>query len=205
MRKILHVISSLVILAAGVSCNKEMPGGAGNDGNMEVGTEMRTVTFMLNVSSPTQTKAVGIAGLDEDIIHRIDAYEWDYNAYSSWSGTPKHFVLTNTEIQNGTFHVQNPTNARKGYLFYANLSPEIAEKIATTICTQLSGIKIRSSDWFTETSGIPMGGELFVEYDADKSVDVSLERFFFRIDVGEIKADFEDPSWYDRDLSLIHI
>ncbi len=205
MRKILHVISSLVILAAGISCNKEIPGGAGHDGNMEVGTQMRTVTFKLNVSSPTQTKAVGIAGLDEDIIHRIDAYEWDYNAYSSWSGTPKHFVLTNTEIQNGTFHVQNPTNARKGYLFYANLSPEIAEKIATTICTQLSGIKIRSSDWFTETSGIPMGGELFVEYDADKSVDVSLERFFFRIDVGEIKADFEDPSWYDRDIFVKNI
>ena len=130
MRKILHVISSLVILAAGISCVKEIPGQAGHDGNMEVGTEMRTVTFKLNVSSPTQTKAVGIAGLEEDAIHRIDAYEWDYNAYSSWSGTPKHFVLTNTEIQNGTFHVQNPTNARKGYLFYANLSPEIAEKIA---------------------------------------------------------------------------
>ena len=205
MRKILHVISSLVILAAGVSCNKEIPGGAGNDGNLEVGTQMRTVTFMLNVSSPTQTKAVGIAGLDEDTINRIDVYEWDSSRYDYWEGKPKHYVLTSTEIQNGVFHVQNPTNAEKGYLFYANLSPAIAEKIADTSGRSLYNLKIRSCDWYTETSGIPMGGELFVSFDIDKSVDVSLERFFFRIDVGEIKADFEDPSWFDRDIFVKNI
>ena len=205
MRKIIHVISSLVILAAGVSCVKEIPGQAGNDGNMEVGTQMRTVTFMLNVSSPTQTKAVGIAGLDEDTIHRIDVYEWDSNRYIYWDGKPKHYVLTSTEIQNGVFHAQNPTNAQKGYLFYANLSPQIAEKIADTAGRSLYDLKIRSCDWYTETNGIPMGGELFVQFDADKSVDLSLERFFFRIDVGEIKADFEDPSWFDRDIFVKNI
>ena len=212
MRRILHIISFLVILATGVSCNKEISGQAGNDGsqggndgNIEVGTEMRTVAIKLNVATPTQTKAVGIAGLDEDTIQRIDVYEWNYSAYSSWNGLPKHFVLTSTEIQNGVFHVQNPTYAQKGYLLYANLSPEIAAKIADTQGSSLYGIKIRSSDWYTETSGIPMGGELFIEFDADKTVDVSLERFFYRIDVGEIKADFEDPSWYDRDIFVKNI
>lgn len=205
MRKILHVISSLVILAAGVSCNKEMPGRAGDDGNIEVGAEMRTVSFKLNIADPTQTKAVSIAGLDENTINRIDVYEFDCSDYYSWQRRPNHFVLTEEELTAGVFHVNNPTNAKKGYLFYANLPNSIAEKIAGTEGSVLPTLHICVEDWYSGTGGIPMGGEKYILFDNDQTADVFLERFFYRIDVVEISADFENSTWMSKDVFVKNI
>lgn len=206
MRKNLLLIASfLVILAAGVSCNKEIPGPTGNDGEYELGTEMCTATFKLNVKGQPRTKARAIGALDEDAVDRIDVYEYDCGTQGYWDHIPVHYVLTAAELSSGVFHVQNPTNARKGYLFFANLPSAIAEKVANTRGNSLSNLYFRDIDLYDGTGGIPMGGTKFVIFSTDQTVEVSLERFFYRVDVGEIVADFEDESWMSKDVFVKNI
>ena len=205
MRKIIHFLSFLVILAAGISCNKEIPGPAGNDGEYELGAEMCTATFKLNVKRQPKTKARAIGALDDESIDRIDVYEYNCGRQTYWDCLPVHYVLTAAELESGVFHVQNPTNAKKGYLFYANLSPAIADKIANTYGNRLYNVNIRSIDFYDGTYGVPMGGTKYVYFNADQTVDVSLERFFYRVDVGEIVADFEDESWMGKDVFVKNI
>ena len=205
MRKIIHFLSFLVILAAGVSCNKEAPGPAGNDGEYELGTEMCTATFKLNVKGQLRTKAGAIGALDDEGIDRIDVYEFDCSSSSYWNCYPEHYVLTRAELEEGVFHVQCPTNARKGYLFYANLPAAIAGKIANTYGSNLRNLNIRAMDWYDGTGGVPMGGTQSVYFNADQTVDVSLERFFYRVDVGEIVADFDNAAWMEKDVFVKNI
>ena len=204
-RNLLYAVACLGILAAGVSCNKEIPGPAGNDGNYEIGTEMKTATFKLNVKGQHKTKARAIGALDEDVINRIDIFEFDCGTQGYWDHLPEHYVLTSAEIAAGEFSLYSPTDTRKGYLMYANLPAAVAEKMANTRGTQFYTLNFRAQDLYDGTGGIPMGGSVYVFYNQDKNVSVSMERFFYRVDVGEIVADFDDPAWMNKDVFVKNI
>ena len=198
-------MACLGILAAGVSCNKEIPGPAGNEGNYEIGTEMKTATFKLNVKGQQKTKARAIGALDEDAINRIDIFEFDCGSQGYWDHLPEHYVLTSAEIAAGEFSLYSPTNTRKGYLMYANLPAAVAEKMANTRGAQFYSLNIRVQDLYDGSGGIPMGGSVYVYYDQDKNVSVSMERFFYRVDVGEIVADFDDSSLMSKDVFVKNV
>ena len=171
-RNLLYAVACLGILAAGVSCNKEIPGPAGNDGNYEIGTEMKTATFKLNVKGQHKTKARAIGALDEDVINRIDSFEFDCGTQGYWDHLPEHYVLTSAEIAAGEFSLYSPTDTRKGYLMYANLPAAVAEKMANTRGTQFYTLSFRAQDLYDGTGGIPMGGSVYVFYNQDKNVRV---------------------------------
>ena len=89
IKKLLYFALACGMLAG---CNKEIPGIAdevGNDGNgnYEVGTEMVSVTFKLNVKGQRKTKALAIGALDEDAIDRIDVYEYNSGNQGYWVWT----------------------------------------------------------------------------------------------------------------------
>lgn len=208
-RNLLHAVACLAILAAGVSCNKEIPGPAGNDkqkdSGCEVGVEMRTATFKLNLGDQQKTKARAIGALDEDSVDRIDVYEFVTDSQGYWDSLPNHYVLTSAEISAGEVTFYNPTNARAGYLFYANLSSAIAEKLAATRGNQFYNTRIRTIDLYDGTRGIPMGGTAYVLFNQDQTVQVQLERFFYRVDVGQIVADFDDTDLMNQDIFVKNI
>lgn len=199
-RNLLYAVACLAFLAAGVSCNKEIPGPAGNDGNYVPGTEMKTATFKLNVKGQQKTKARAIGALDEEAINRIDIFEFDCGSQGYWDHLPEHYVLSSAEIAAGEFSLYSPTNTRKGYLMYANLPATVAEKMANTRGNQFYNLNIRATDLYDGTGGIPMGGSVYVYYNQDQTVSVSMERFFYRVDIGEIVADFDDASWMSKDI-----
>lgn len=206
MRKnILLIASFLVVLATGVSCNKEIPGPTGNDGEYELGTERVSATIKLNVNGQRTTKAQAIGAMGEDVINRIDVYEFNTGSQGYWDHLPEHYVLTSEEIAAGEFVLYNPTNARMSYLIFANLPEAIAEKLAQTRGNNFYSLYLRSADLYDGSIGIPMGGTVYVYFNQDKTASVSLERFFYRVDVGEIVADFENTEWMNKDIFVKNI
>ena len=207
IKKMLYFALACGMLAG---CNKEIPGMAdqvGNDGNgnYEVGTEMVSVTFKLNVKGQRKTKALAIGALDEDAIDRIDVYEYNCGNQGYWDHLPEHIVLTSAQIAAGEFNIYNPTNARKGYLLFANLPEGIANKIASTQGSALYNLNLRTIDVYDGTGGIPMAGSKYIVFNQSQTVEVSLERLFYRVDVGEIVADFDNASWMSKDIFVKNI
>lgn len=204
MRKILHVISSLVILAAGVSCVKEIPGQARNDSYLPKETELKTVTFHLHIGDATKASAIGAT--DEDAISRIDVYE--YEPYGS-SNYPAHYQLTAAELASGEFHLQYPTGTTRQYLFFANLPESVADKITNTTAYNLSGVQVRMQDLWDGVH-FPMADFAYVNYNNDKTLNIYLNRYHYRVDVGDVKIDFDDASWmnktvYVKTVALINV
>ena len=202
--KILHAVACLAFLAAGVSCSKEIPGQAGNDCQPQNDTELKTVSFRLHVGDATKASAIG--AIDENAITRIDVYE--YEPYGS-NTYPVHYQLTAAELASGEFHLQYPTGTTRQYLFFANLPENVADKITNTTANYLSGVQLRMQDLWDGVH-FPMADFAFVNYNDDQTLNVYLNRYHYRVDVGDVKIDFDDASWmnktvYVKTVALVNV
>jgi len=193
MRKILHVISSLVILAAGVSCNKEMPGVSGNSGT-ELEGRTCTVTFRLN---PQQTKALTYGGGgDYSAINRIDVFRYR----DGCNTVPDHFRFTAEELSSMTLHEQmDLSNDSFTYLFYANLTDDIVNHAKKLTGENMRGVYYQLSSFLSENN-IPMAGGATASFTMDRTIDVDLYRYVYRLDFGKIQVNFDDESWMNKDV-----
>ena len=200
--KLLCTVACLAFLAAGVSCNKEAPGAAGEIPE-QVGQDGKlcTATFRLNLGG-MKTKAVTTGSMDEDAIRRIDVFEYDL--YNSNAYPLNHIVLTSDEIESGEFHLQYGYGRYYAYLILANLNAAIAEDIELRRPSYISNAYYSWADLYDGTY-FPMSGAVQVEYTNDITVDVNLRRFMFRVDVGEIKVDFDEASWMNKDVFVKNI
>ena len=200
IKKLLYFALACGMLAG---CNK----GIDEPSVIEVGSdaEMRTATIKLSVKGQHKTKALAIGALDEDAVDRIDVYEFDCGSQGYWDILPNHIVLTDAQLTAGEFNLYNPTNSRRAYLLYANLPEAVAEKLANTRGNQFYNLRLRTMDLYDGTGGIPMGGTAYVIYSQNQTVEVSLERFFYRVDVGEIVADFDDSSLMSKDVFVKNV
>lgn len=198
MRKILYIMSFLVILAAGISCNKEIPGSAGIEeiAGQTGNKEMCTATFRLNLDG-MRTKAATTGSINESAIRRIDVFEYD--CYASYPLPNNHFVLTAEELAAGEFHLQYSYGAYYSYLIIANASEEIADDIEARRAQHISNAQYQWSDLY-DGSYFPMSGAIMVNYTDDVTVDVDLRRFMYRVDVGEIRVEFDDATWMNKDV-----
>lgn len=121
--KLLCTVACFAFLAAGVSCNKEAPGAAGNDIAQVIDPgRICTVTFKLN--NLPSTKAVTTGSVDDAAINRIDIFEYNGNYVVSL-----HHTLTAEELASKSFHLQYPYGSARGYLVLANVSEAICTKI----------------------------------------------------------------------------
>lgn len=197
MRKILHILGFLAVLAAGASCNKEAPGPAGNEIPEQVGRdEIFTATFRLNLDG-MRTKAAATGSVNESAIRRIDVFEYD--PYSSYNPACNHFTLTEEELEAGEFHLQYSAGAYYSYWVLANVPENVINDLEPTRIYSLDGNVYKWSDLYDGTY-FPMSGAVPVHYDADVTVEVNLRRLMFRVDVGEIRVDFDDVSWMNKDV-----
>ena len=191
IKKLLYFALACGMLAG---CNKETTIVQEPEPNTEIQTT-QGVTFKLNVKSRQQTKALAIGALDEDAVVRIDVFEFDLGSQGYWDYLPtRHIVLTDAQMEAGEFNLYNATNSRMGYLFYVNIPEALATKMESTRGNQFYGIRLRVMDLYDGTGGIPMGGSAYVYFNQNQTVEVSLERFLYRVDVGEIVADFDDAT-----------
>ena len=197
MRKnLLLVASFLVMLAAGVSCNKEMPGAAGNE---EIAAQagnggLCTVTFRLN---PQLTKALTYGGEGNDsAINRIDVFRYQKGN----SSVPDHFRFTADELSSMSFHDQMEKNSSSFYyLFYANLNDDIVNHAKTLTALNMRGVYYKLSS-FLGLNSIPMAGGATASFSKDQTIDVDLYRYMYRVDLGKIEVDFDDESRMNKDV-----
>ena len=200
MRKIFHILGFLAILAAGVSCNREMPGPAGNEeiaGQAGNDGQMCTATFRLNLDGMRTKAAANIGSVDESAIRRIDVFEYD--PFKTSPAVRTHLVLTEEELEAGEFHLQYSSGAYYTYFIIANSSQAIVNDILAGRVSYMSNVFYPWSEVYDGTY-FPMSGACTVSYYSDQTVDIDLRRFMFRVDVGEIRVDFDDASWMSKDV-----
>lgn len=197
MRKNFAILGFLAFLAAGVSCNKEAPGPIGSEGKAGQ-EESCTVSFSLNMDG-LGTKAADTDGLTDDGVNRIDVFEYDATYYPTM-----HMSLTAEELESKSFHLQQKYGTIRGYLILANLTEELAGQIANLTIPQMKKQRFRWADLFDGTH-IPMGGTAYVSYNKDMTVTIPLRRYMYRVDVGQVRVDFDDESWMDSDVFVKNI
>ena len=197
MRKILSILGFLAFLAAGASCNKEAPGHDIDEGKAQQ-EALCTVRFSLNMDG-AGTKAVDIGSLADGGITRIDVFEYD-----SSSMPTQHISLTADELESKSFHLQQKYGTIRSYLVLANLPEELAGQIAALSIAQMKRQRFRWADLFDGTH-IPIGGTAYVSYNSDMTVSIPLRRYMYRVDVGQVKVDFDDETWMGKDVFVKNI
>lgn len=193
--KLLRTVACLAFLASGVSCNKEAPGAAGeiagNDG------KLCTVTFSLN--NLPNTKAVTTGSNNDSAVNRIDIFEYDQSDVVSL-----HYTLTAEELAAKSFQLKCSYGAVRGYLFFANLPTSLHAKIESMSLYNMQNQRFRWEDLFDGTY-LPMVGFKCITYNADQEVSIDLQRYMYRVDVGDIVVNFDDESWMSKDVFVKNI
>lgn len=208
-RNLLHAIACLAILATGLSCRKEMPGEAGND---EMAGQEHKVTFRINLDgrniaatkATNPTKAVTIDEYDDATINRLDIFE-----FKMWNSKPiEHYSLTAAEIAAGEFTLQKPTDQTYRYLVVANGGPLAMarlEKQSPASGEYSTPDYHRLPEAYGGADCVPMGAILQVSYSSDHSEEINLYRYMYRVDVGSITANFDNPVWMGKDVFVKRI
>ena len=203
MRKIFHILGFLAILAAGVSCNKEISGQAGND---EMAVREHKVTFRIKLDGRNiaTTKAVTSGVYDDASINRLDIFEFKF-----WNSKPaEHYMLTAEEIEAGEFTLEKPTGQTYRYLVVANGGPmamaRLEEEYPANSAYSTPGYH-RLPEAYGGADSVPMGAILQVSYNSDHSEDINLYRYMYRVDVGSITANFDNPVWMSKDVFVKRI
>ena len=149
MRKVLHILGFLALLAAGISCNKEIPGQAGNEIAGQTGKDgMCTVIFRLSLGG-MNSKAVTTGTVAEGAIARVDVFEYD--VLTSNPLPSNHFVLTEDELDAAEFHLQYQYGSAYTYLVLANLPEAIAEDFEVRRLSYIKNAHYQWSDLFDGT------------------------------------------------------
>ena len=196
--KLLCTVACLAFLAAGVSCNKEAPGAAGND-SVQVIDPGRTCTVTFKLNNLPSTKAVTTGSIDDAAINRIDIFEYNGDYVVSL-----HHTLTAEELASKSFHLQYPYGSVRGYLVLANVSEAICTTIESLSISELQYQRFRLQDLFDGTH-YPMVGMAYVNYTSDQDVSVDLRHYMYRVDVGNIRVNFDDESWMSKDVFVKNI
>lgn len=191
------------MLASGISCSKEIPGTAGDDGMSAL---EHKVTFRINLDGRNiaATKAVTSGVYDDATINRLDIFE-----FKTWNSKPvEHYTLTAEEIEAGEFILQKPTDQTFRYLVVANGGPLAMARLEqqTPASAEYSTPSYhRLPEAYGGADSIPMGAILQVSYNSDHSEDINLYRYMYRVDVGSITANFDNPVWMGKDVFVKRI
>ena len=203
MRKIVQTLCFLAFLVAGVSCNKEIPGPAGNE--MPGNNGLNTVTFRIKLDGEDlSTKAYTINASNDATINTLDVYE-----FRSWTSRPaEHYSLSAAEIAAGEFMLQKPSDKTYRYLVVANGGPLALakmEELAPPGSIYVGPTYHRLAEAFGGATGIPMGAILEVSYASEHSEEINLYRYMYRVDVGSITVDFDNDLWMHKDVFVKRI
>lgn len=192
MKRLFLLLGAVIGLA---SCVKDEVGASFGSGN-----EMKTVTFSFDVKPQANinTRSIDIGTYQDDEIERLDIY-----VYGEDKVLIDHKVLSGDEIEGEVYSESLPEKNKRTYLFVANLSEICAEYLAQNTSDHLENWYgyIPYSINFQLNKPI-MGGSAYVYFDKDKEVVVDLYRYIYRIELGTITADFDDPALMNKDIFI---
>ena len=203
MNRFFFFIAVAFLIATATSCEQDM------DFNPDSPQEVYQVGFKFKVEpvTYTMTRAENInAGETDDFIDRIDMYEYKKDGelikHEYWHD-PAGLDLSIINPKSYDLYDNDHT-----WVFFANLDPDSAEYLAGLNADEIgempTGIIPLSAGNFRLHKPL-MGGTAQSDFRKDETISVVLYRYLTRIEISSIKADFDDPSLYDKDVKIKRI
>ncbi len=194
----------MAVTAVGfISCMKDNSIPQINDNNND-NNNVKTVTFNFNIKKQGHpyTKSIDIGTYSDDEIERLDIY-----IYGDDSNLLNHIVLKGAELQEPHYTESAPEDSERGYLFIANLNEVCAEYLEQFDVIQLTryeGCYIPLSVNHKPNKPV-MGGTAMIYFTSDQEITVDLYRYCYRIEVGNITANFEDEGLKNKEIQIKRI
>ena len=200
MKRIFYfLLAGLLTVAA---CNKEMPGVAGQDVEPAAQQEC-TVTLRIG-SGKTLTKAHSSADYPlDDGLQRIDVYTFYYYKNTDCSG---HIVLTPDESGVTVLELREEKDQQMGILVIGNLDPDTAAYFeGKSTSTLYNNCRIMFSAGNFAPDAIPCIASKHLTFSTDMTVEMPLMRVMCRIDLGNIKVDWDDEDLLGKEVWVRNI
>lgn len=198
MKKILTLLLPLLALAG---CYKETPGQVGH--GTELPQEEHTVTLRIGSRSRvTKAYDIGDAPLN-DGIRRLDVYVYDLSATG---GEPRHIVMTPDESGVTTLELKEKKDQQLGVMVIGNLDPDSAAYYnGKTLSNLGTAGRIYLSAGNFAPDAIPMIASSRLTFNQDQTVELPLLRILCRIDVNNLKVDFDDANLLGKEVWIKNI
>ena len=203
MNKLFFLFTAVMMMASATSCEQDVSVIPDKpDEVCQVGFKFRVepVTY-------TMTRAENIDSDEtDDFIDRIDMYEYnkdgDMIRHEFWHDSEGLDLST---INPKSYDLYDNDHT---WVFLANLDPDSAEYLACLNADEIgnmpTGIIPLSAGNFRLHKPI-MGGTAEADFRKDETISVVLYRYLTRIEISNIKADFDDLSLYDMDIRIKRI
>lgn len=203
MNRLFFLFAAVMMMASATSCEQDVSMIPDKpDEVCQVGFKFRVepVTY-------TMTRAENIDSDEtDDFIDRIDMYEYnkdgDMIRHEFWHDSEGLDLST---INPKSYDLYDNDHT---WVFLANLDPDSAEYLACLNADEIgnmpTGIIPLSAGNFRLHKPI-MGGTAEADFRKDETISVVLYRYLTRIEISNIKADFDDLSLYDMDIRIKRI
>ena len=203
MNRLFFLFTAVIMKASATSCEQDVSVIPDKpDEVCQVGFKFRVepVTY-------TMTRAENIDSDEtDDFIDRIDMYEYnkdgDMIRHEFWHDSEGLDLST---INPKSYDLYDNDHT---WVFLANLDPDSAEYLACLNADEIgnmpTGIIPLSAGNFRLHKPI-MGGTAEADFRKDETISVVLYRYLTRIEISNIKADFDDLSLYDMDIRIKRI
>ena len=163
--------------------------------------------FRVEPVTYTMTRAENIDAMEtDDFIDRIDMYEYnkdgDMIKHEYWYDSEGLDLST---VNPKSYDLSNNDHT---WVFLANLNSDSAEYLAGLNADEIgnmpTGIIPLSAGNFRLHKPI-MGGTAESDFRKDETISVVLYKYLTRIEISNIKADFDDLSLYDKEIKIKRI
>ena len=200
MNRLFFLFTAVMMMASATSCEQDVSVIPDKpDEVCQVGFKFRVepVTY-------TMTRAENIDSDEtDDFIDRIDMYEYnkdgDMIRHEFWHDSEGLDLST---INPKSYDLYDNVHT---WVFLANLDPDSAEYLAGLNADEIgnmpTGIIPLSAGNFRLHKPI-MGGTAEADFRKDETISVVLYRYLTKIEISNIKADFDDPSLYDKEIKI---
>ena len=200
MNRLFFLFTAVMMMASATSCEQDVSVIPDKpDEVCQVGFKFRVepVTY-------TMTRAENIDSDEtDDFIDRIDMYEYnkdgDMIRHEFWHDSEGLDLST---INPKSYDLYDNDHT---WVFLANLDPDSAEYLAGLNADEIgnmpTGIIPLSAGNFRLHKPI-MGGTAEADFRKDETISVVLYRYLTRIEISNIKADFDDLSLYDKEIKI---
>ena len=200
MNRLFFLFTAVMMMASATSCEQDVSVIPDKpDEVCQVGFKFRVepVTY-------TMTRAENIDSDEtDDFIDRIDMYEYnkdgDMIRHEFWHDSEGLDLST---INPKSYDLYDNDHT---WVFLANLDPDSAEYLAGLNADEIgnmpTGIIPLSAGNFRLHKPI-MGGTAEADFRKDETISVVLYRYLTKIEISNIKADFDDPSLYDKEIKI---
>lgn len=200
MNRLFFLFTAVMMMASATSCEQDVSVIPDKpDEVCQVGFKFRVepVTY-------TMTRAENIDSDEtDDFIDRIDMYEYnkdgDMIRHEFWHDSEGLDLST---INPKSYDLYDNDHT---WVFLANLDPDSAEYLAGLNADEIgnmpTGIIPLSAGNFRLHKPI-MGGTAEADFRKDETISVVLYRYLTKIEISNIKADFDDLSLYDKEIKI---